>query len=219
MTTNAQRQLAPLRGTSTRQAREYVGRPLLDLGQLQATTLGHLLTSPEMELPSAAVPPGPGVYALAYAGPNALLRRFVESRSIVYVGKGMLRERWSAHVASLSQVVGLAAKDFTIRVVPYSSSAEADIAERLMIDALQPVFNHPSFSGLGSKLQGASRTGHQSASPFDVLFPGRPGRAQPRRCDIGRRSDLQAGITRLPATPLPVVGAGLHRESKEHGGS
>jgi len=161
------------------------------------------MTSPEMELPSAAVPPGPGVYALAYAGPNALLRHFVQNRSIVYVGKGMLRERWSAHLSSLSQVAGLAAEDFTIRVVPYSSSAEADIAERLMIDALHPVFNHPTFGGLGSKLQGASRTGHQSASPFDVLFPGRPGRAQPGRSDAGRRARLRSAITCHPATPLP----------------
>lgn len=206
MTLNEQGTPNHLRGTSARHAREYAGRPLLNLGQIQATTLGHLLTSAEMTLPSAAVPGGPGVYALAYGGRHQLLQRFAANRSIVYVGKGMLRDRWSAHVASLSQVAGLCAEDFTIRVVPYSSGAEADIAERLLIDALQPVFNHPTFSGLGSKLQGASRTGHQSASPFDVLFPGRPGRAQPGRRDRERRIQLRAGVAAFPATPLPHVG-------------
>lgn len=193
----------PLRGNTQRRSRCYAGRPLIDLGLLQARVLGHLLTSPPMAMTDAACPVGPGVYALLYGGDNALLARFSAHGSVVYVGKGILRERWKAHRDSLDEAKGLGARDFSIRVIPYGSHAEADLAERLLIDALQPVFNEPTFSGLGSRLQGERRRQHQTASPFDVMFPGRAGRAQPTDADTERSVRLQEALRAFPATPMP----------------
>lgn len=197
--------LQPLRRTAARRGRCYSGRPLLDVAGVQSKVLGHLLTSPVMSLPTAAVPVGPGIYALRYHGENPLLSEFVRNRSIVYVGKGSLRERWKAHVESLDEARGLSSADFSIRVVPYSSLAESNLAEQLLIDALQPVFNEPTFSGLGSRLQGANRRQHQTPSPFDVMFPGRVGRAQPTAADTARLQCLRQAMQSLRAIPMPVV--------------
>jgi hypothetical protein len=167
--------------------------------------LGHLLTSPSQTLPTAAIPIGPGVYALQYHGDNPLLARFGSNGSVVYVGKGILRERSKAHVESLDEAQGLSAGDFSIRVIPYGSFAESSLAELLLIDALQPVFNEPTFSGLGSRLQGERRRQHQTASPFDVMFPGRVGRAQPTDEDAERSVRLQDALRAFPATPMPEI--------------
>ena len=136
---------------------------------------------------------------------NRAHARFGAHGSVVYVGKGILRERWKAHRDSLDEAKGLGASDFSIRVIPYGSHAEADLAERLLIDALQPVFNEPTFSGLGSRLQGERRRQHQTASPFDVMFPGRVGRAQPTAADGDRLRRLTIAFQTFPAIPMPDV--------------
>ena len=203
MNNNKRHDLQPLRGNSPRRSRCYSGRPLIDLADLQSTVLGHLLTSTATPMVAAAIPVGPGVYALQYHGNNPLLARFGSNGSVVYVGKGILRERWKAHVESLDEAQGLGAGDFSIRVIPYGSFAESSLGELLLIDALLPVFNAPIFSGLGSRLQGERRRQHQTASPFDVMFPGRVGRAQPTPADDARLERLTAAFKAFPAIPMP----------------
>ena len=202
---NSRHDLQPLRGNSPRRPKCYSGRVLIDLADLQSKVLGHLLTSPAMTMPTAAIPVGPGVYALQYHGDNPLLARFASNDSVVYIGKGILRERWKAHVESLDEAHGLGAGDFSIRVIPYGSFAESSLAELLLIDALQPVLNEPTYSGLGSRLQGERRRQHQTASPFDVMFPGRVGRAQPTAADTARLERLTIAFQAFPAIPMPDV--------------
>lgn len=207
MNNNKRHDLQPLRGNSPRRSKCYLGRPLIDLAELQSKVLGHLLTSDAQTLSTAAMPVGAvGVYALQYRGDdNPLLARFASHGSVVYVGKGILRERWKAHAESLDEAQGLSADDFSIRVIPYGSFAESSLAEALLIDALLPVFNEPTFSGLGSRLQGERRRQHQTASPFDVMFPGRVGRAQPTPADDARLERLTAAFKAFPAIPMPDV--------------
>jgi hypothetical protein len=57
---NNRHDLQPLRGNSPRRSKCYSGRALIDLADLQSKVLGHLLTSPAMTMPTAAIPVGPG---------------------------------------------------------------------------------------------------------------------------------------------------------------
>ncbi len=75
--------IAPLRGASTRRARRYVGRPLIDVAATQELAVGHLLTTPAAPLREAVLPVGPGIYALSYSGSNRHLQHFGAARSII----------------------------------------------------------------------------------------------------------------------------------------
>jgi hypothetical protein len=195
--------LTPILGTSTRRSRHYGGRPLLQVAAVQAAALGHLLTTPAAPLTGAAVPDAPGVYSLSYNGSHELLDAFARERSILYVGTGMLRPRWRAHIRSLTEAFDLDPAEFDFRAVRYGSHCEAHLAERLLIDALRPVWNNDSFAGFGSGAQGASRIATQRATAWDVLFPGRSNRAKPTEQDAPRRSDLAARMKLYPILTWP----------------
>jgi Eco29kI restriction endonuclease len=176
----------------------------MDVGVLQARALAHLLDTAAISMGSLEIQAGAGTYAIAYTGDHPLLAPFRSNRSIIYVGKGLLAERCASHALSLCEAQGLAVADFSVRAVPYTCHVEAELAERLLIDALRPVWNAPAFAGFGSRPQGAGRQAHQRASSWDTLFPGRSGRAQPTgEADAVRRPHLQAAHLSYPAVLWP----------------
>ncbi len=162
--------------------------------------VGHLLTTSAAPLTEALVPSGPGVYALSYTGSVVdSLRNFSANRSILYIGTGMLRERRRAHVQSLQEAKDLNVDEFELRVIPYATHCEADLAEQLLIDALRPAWNQEHFKGFGSGVQGAARRASQRPSAWDVMFPGRRHRAQPTAADSMRRAALLDLLSAYPA--------------------
>ena len=59
------------------------------------------------------------------------------------------------------------------------------------------------FAGFGSRPQGAGRECHQRPSNWDVLFPGRRGRAQATTADAWRRHQLELQLAAYPALEWP----------------
>jgi hypothetical protein len=186
-----------------RRGRAWRGRRLVGVLELKARALAHLLDTSAVSLEDAKLHTGLGVYALSYRGVYRPMRHFVRRGSLVYVGKGIVSSRCSSHSASLSEAHAMASEDFVCRVLPYASQVEAELAERLLIDALRPAWNAPAFAGFGSRPQGAGRECHQRPSNWDVLFPGRRGRAQATTADAWRRHQLELQLAAYPALEWP----------------
>ena len=141
-------------------------------------------------VPLAEVPKfvGAGIYVLYYRGPNPVYEPISGKSVPIYVGRAVpkgarkgetdershgaeLWDRVQEHRESINQVPDLAINDFTVRYL-VTEELFIPLAERLMINALKPVWNRVA-DGFGNHDPGSGRK-DQKRSKWDALHPGRP---------------------------------------------
>jgi hypothetical protein len=131
-------------------------------------------------LPDVRAPRQSGVYGLRYGGRHEAYAGLGDHESI-YIGKAAhLPERLSSHHRSLSEAVDLDPNDFVVWIIATASLLHAEVAERLLVGAFDPLWNRVGWRGFGSRPQGGGRAG-QRPTEWDRRHPGRSDRTQPTR--------------------------------------
>lgn len=138
-------------------------------------------------LDSNPVAPGPGVYALYYAGSLGVYQPIQDGETPIYVGKAdppggrkgggeldtddpTLHKRLREHARSIRSARNLHLEDFQFRGLPVEP-VWIRLAERFLIEAHKPVWNI-ALDGFGKHDSGrARRSGERSW--WDTLHPGR----------------------------------------------
>ena len=172
-----------LTGRSTRERRDRANahgrRILVATAGIQAALLADLIRQPAEPLATTGLR-GPGVYLLTYTGDDPRLYGVAADRRALYVGSGRIHERLPDHRRSL-ETFGIA-DDITVRGLEYATMTDALVAERLLIDALDPDLDG---TGFGNRAVGARRA-TQTTSTVDLV--------------LGRRHGAGNGAPVSPAT-------------------
>lgn len=166
---------------------EYV--PPMDVRELTSNLIQELFKREAVQLPLNERRSGAGVYALFYHGdfePYApVISR--DSHDPIYVGKAMpsgsrkgqanseegyhLINRLKEHTESIALASNLRLEDFSCRYLVVSP-IWITMAERLMIEKFQPIWN-VQLDGFGNHDPGRGRR-EGSISWWDAMHPGRP---------------------------------------------
>lgn len=154
-----------------------VGLRLFDDTTLQMDLIALVFRLETQPLPDVRAPRQSGVYGLRYRGRHAAYTELGEHEPI-YVGKAAhLPERLSSHHRSLSEAVDLDPNDFVVWIIATTSLLHAEVAERLLVGAFDPLWNRGGWRGFGSRPQGGGRSG-QRPTEWDRRHPGRSDRTQ-----------------------------------------
>lgn len=154
-----------------------IGRRLFDDVTVQADLVALALCLETQPLPDVRSPRQSGVYGLRYRGRHVAYTG-LRGHEPIYVGKAVhLPERLSSHHRSLSEAVDLDPNDFLVWIIATASLLHAEVGDRLLVGAFDPLWNRVGWRGFGSRPQGGGRAG-QRPTEWDRRHPGRSDRTQ-----------------------------------------
>ena len=113
-----------------------------------------------------------GVYLMHYTGDCEIHRGLIDEGDPIYIGQGKVRNRLRSHVKSLNDVWDLELVDFQVQMLLLPDKGwAAKVEHDLHIYFDYPLWNTAPFKGFGT---GTSQRPAKKATPWDVLYPGRP---------------------------------------------